>query len=87
VTTTSVNSLSVTTQRDSSGIGTFDLTQTEVTVLNDSVGQRRVNRDNPALLAQFDCQKAAYFLIMGCDGRQGVYRLLGFYQCLLCAVG
>ena len=36
-------------------------------------------------LAQFDCQKAAYCLIMGCDGR-GVNHL-GFHQCLLCAVG
>src|SRR5215831_16288732 len=36
-------------------------------------------------LAQFDCKKAAYCLIMGCDGR-GVNHL-GFHQCLLCAVG
>jgi len=32
----------------------------------DFVGQRGVDCDNPALLAQFDCHEAAYCAIMGC---------------------
>ena len=52
-------------------------------VETDLVRQRRIDRGNPALLAQFDCKKAAY-PIMGCGGRQVVY-CPGFHQYLLCS--
>jgi hypothetical protein len=37
-------------------------------VTADLIRQRRVHRDDPTLLAQFDCQKAAYCLIIGYGG-------------------
>ena len=50
----------------------------------DLVGQCRSDRHDPTLLAQFDCQKAPYGVIMGCGGRQVVY-CPGFHQSLQCA--
>jgi hypothetical protein len=48
----------------------------------DLVRQWRINRDNTALLAQFDCQKTADGMI-SCGGWQGVY-CSGFHRYLLC---
>jgi hypothetical protein len=41
----------------------------------------RVDRDNPTLLAQFDCQRTALCVIMSCGGRQIVY-CAGFHHSL-----
>src|SRR6476660_1863772 len=54
-------------------------------VATDLVRQRRVDRDNPTLLAQFDCKNTAYGIIMGSSGWQG--HCPGFHQYLLCTGG
>src|SRR6476646_2452696 len=55
-------------------------------VATDLVRQRRVDRDNPPLLAQFDCKNTAYGIIMGSSGWQVVH-CPGFHQYLLCTGG
>src|SRR3984893_13921314 len=55
-------------------------------VATDLVRQGCVDCNNPTFLAQFDCQKAPYGVIMGCGGRQVVY-CPGFHQSLQCAGG
>src|SRR6476661_2003282 len=55
-------------------------------VATDLVRQRRVDRDNPTLLAQFDCKNTAYGIIMGSSGWQVVH-CPGFHQYLLCTGG
>src|ERR1700726_3634328 len=55
-------------------------------IATDLVRQGCVDCNNPTFLAQFDCQKAPYGVIMGCGGRQVVY-CPGFHQCLQCAGG
>src|SRR6476469_8582634 len=55
-------------------------------VATDLVRQRRVDRDNPTLLAQFDCKNTAYGIIMGSSGWQVVH-CPGLHQYLLCTGG
>src|ERR1700739_3386232 len=55
-------------------------------VATDLVRQGCVDCNNPTFLAQFDCKKAPYGVIMGCGGRQVVY-CPGFHQSLQCTGG